>query len=44
MRDLTSAYAYCADRYMSCPAFQELITREHDHEEAEHRVGVTAGV
>ena len=44
MRDLTSAYAYCADRYMSCPVFQELIAREHEHDEVEHRVRVAAGI
>ena len=44
MRDLASAYAYCADRYMSCPVFQELIAREHQHEQARTGARIPAGV
>ena len=44
MRDLASAYVYCADRYVSCPVFQELLAREHEHENADSGVRVRAGV
>jgi len=29
LRNLASAFEHCADRYMTCPVFQELLVDDH---------------
>jgi len=35
MQNLSRAFALCADRYTACPIYQELLTEERKHDEAE---------
>lgn len=35
MRNLTSAFTFCMDRYLSCPVFQGLIADEPERIDAE---------
>jgi hypothetical protein len=35
MRNLTRAFTFCTDRYLSCPVFQELIVNEPERIDAE---------
>jgi len=31
LRNLPEAFAHCADRYTTCPVYQELITHDDEH-------------
>jgi hypothetical protein len=43
LENISSAFAYCADRYTECPIYRQLLSEANAHEPSDAPVRAVAG-